>query len=488
MTTYDVSTLTQLNTAIEDVDAAAAGSGAQTIDIASGTISITSALEAINLNTGVSLTISGASGAVLDGGGTQRGLFIYSGNVTVENLTLQNMAAVGGAGAAGGGGGAGLGGGLFVAGIGGNGGFGGGGGAGGAVGGDGGFGGGGGSGFSPGAGGFGGGGGTRSYGGGGLGSGGDIFVQQGATLTIEGGTLSGGSVAGGVAAHRGDAFGAGIFLQGNQTITFGAQSGQTTLVADVITDQDGNPTAENFSAGSGGVVIDAAAGGTVEFTGANTYTGGTAVEGGTLLLASGGAAGTGGITVANGGGLELLGGATASDYAISPGGILEIASGYTLNSYTVGSHATLDVGNGGSASNTTVDSGGKLDVLAGGTVSGLTNLIGGDLLLDQGADFARGSDLIFQEAAKLVLDADHGFHGFIRDFHGSDTLDLAAIGFAGSGPGATTVNWDQTGVEVGTLTVAHGSNSVDLHMAGDHTTANFAIGSNGAHGTLVTFV
>jgi hypothetical protein len=76
MTTYDVSTLAELNSAIEAVDAAAAGSGAQTIDIASGTISVTSALEAINLNTGVSLTIDGASGAVLDGGGTQRGFFV----------------------------------------------------------------------------------------------------------------------------------------------------------------------------------------------------------------------------------------------------------------------------------------------------------------------------------------------------------------------------------------------------------------------------
>jgi hypothetical protein len=68
MTTYDVSTLTELNSAIEAVDAAAAGSGAQTIDIPSGTISVTSTLEAINLAGGVWLTISGASSAVLDGG------------------------------------------------------------------------------------------------------------------------------------------------------------------------------------------------------------------------------------------------------------------------------------------------------------------------------------------------------------------------------------------------------------------------------------
>ncbi len=67
----------------------------------------------------MSLTIDG-NGATLDGGavngvGGHRGLFVYSGNVTIENLTLSNMNAIGGAGVSGGGGGAGLGGGLFVA-------------------------------------------------------------------------------------------------------------------------------------------------------------------------------------------------------------------------------------------------------------------------------------------------------------------------------------------------------------------------------------
>ena len=62
----------------------------------SGTVNLASALEAIDLHNGVSLTIAGAAGAALDGGGAQRGLFVYSGDVTVEYLTLQNMTAVGG--------------------------------------------------------------------------------------------------------------------------------------------------------------------------------------------------------------------------------------------------------------------------------------------------------------------------------------------------------------------------------------------------------
>ena len=104
----------------------AAPNTAYTIDI-TGTIDLTTALLAINLESGSSLTIAGTNGSggvevqTLDGGDSQRGLFVYAGNVTVENLTIQNMSAVGGAGGGGdtgsglgGGGGAGLGGGLFV--------------------------------------------------------------------------------------------------------------------------------------------------------------------------------------------------------------------------------------------------------------------------------------------------------------------------------------------------------------------------------------
>src|SRR6202000_1217455 len=125
-------------------------------------------------------------------------------------------------------------------------------------------------------------------------------------LTIENGTLSGGSVSGGSgtgshAGHGGQAFGSGIFLEGNGSIPFSAATAQTALVADVITDQDGNKsTAQNFISGSGSVVISAASGGTVEFTKTNTYTGGTIVSGGIFELVSSGYAGTGGITVLRG--------------------------------------------------------------------------------------------------------------------------------------------------------------------------------------------
>jgi hypothetical protein len=250
----------------------------------------------------------------------------------------------GGAGGSGGGfyggGGGGVGGGAGVPNNGGpykggDGGFGGGGG-GGSVGGNGGFGGGGGSGGgnggfggggaapSPylsaigvpdsqnGVGGFGGGAGSSSNatgpfnsydGGGGLGAGGAIFVQQGGTLTISGGAISGGSVTGG--AHgvapadlptdvgNGLGLGSGIFLQGNQVLNLATILNQRFEIDDVIADMTGSGgTGGNVGAG----VVSASGSGMLVLAAANTYSGGTLINGTNVELAAAGAAGSGAIT------------------------------------------------------------------------------------------------------------------------------------------------------------------------------------------------
>lgn len=79
----------------------------------SGTITLASELPAIASN----VTIA-ANGATLDGANAYRGLFVDTGNVAVQNLTIQKATAKGGNGGngfGGGGGGAGLGGAIFVA-------------------------------------------------------------------------------------------------------------------------------------------------------------------------------------------------------------------------------------------------------------------------------------------------------------------------------------------------------------------------------------
>jgi hypothetical protein len=477
-TNYVVTDEASLNQAIQALDSNGSSSMANTaytisFDLAQAddhTLNLTSPLDAINLANGSSLTINGLDDGApitINGGGTERGLFVYSGAVSISDLTIANARALGGAGGGGGGGGgAGLGGGLFVAaggavtlsdvnfsgdsatggagggsdahggggggmggaggagvglngggggglgrrangangastagsggsggsggvgilpnqppvfdylygspgggsdggggdsvaygglggGVGvpssqGSGGFGGGGAGGPYTGGLGGFGGGGGGGeggynreggssFTGGGGGFGGfgggggggggaggfesgggggggfgagsGGDNRGAGGGGLGAGGDIFLQSGASLTIEGGDLGAGTVSRSGGFDPGAAYGDDIFLQGDESLTLAPAAGQSDAIDGVIADMSGSVDS------SGGTTNGSGAGSLVIGTGSslglvdlapraaadglpteNTFTGGVTIKSGTLALATLGAAGTGAIT------------------------------------------------------------------------------------------------------------------------------------------------------------------------------------------------
>jgi hypothetical protein len=240
--------------------------------------------------------IPGDSGGPSGGGGGAGGMFgdgfpAGGGGGGVDGGS-------GGFGGGGGGFGGGGGGGPF---NGGGGGFGGGGGGGLDIGGDGGFGGGGGGG-SPqsGAGGFGAGAGSHGAGGGGLGAGGDIFIQQGGSLTIAGGsTMSGGAVQGGAGgasgAGGGMALGSGIFIQGDQSVTFAPSAGATQTIDDVIADMTGSEGA-SAQTGAGSLILDGA--GTLDLAAANSFAGGVTIEDGALELGAASAAGFGAIDFA----------------------------------------------------------------------------------------------------------------------------------------------------------------------------------------------
>ena len=123
--------------------------------------------------------------------------------------------------------------------------------------------------------------------------------MAGASLTIEGGSLSGGSVtqgAGGDGGANGQAFGSAIFLQGTETITFAPFKGTTERVFDVIADQTGSG-GSGANAGTGGLTLDGA--GTLDLIAANAYTGGTTIEERILELANAAAAGSGRIHFAS---------------------------------------------------------------------------------------------------------------------------------------------------------------------------------------------
>ena len=106
-----------------------------------------------------------------------------------------------------------------------------------------------------------------------------IFLfEQGGTLTLEGGTLSGGSVTGGaggagtiVGGTNGQAFGSGIFLQGSgATLTPSLASAQTETIADVITDQTGSG-GTGANAGSWSLALNSA--GTLVLAAPDSYSG-----------------------------------------------------------------------------------------------------------------------------------------------------------------------------------------------------------------------
>ncbi|MGX9393839.1 autotransporter-associated beta strand repeat-containing protein [Nitrobacteraceae bacterium UC4446_H13] len=108
----DVTNQAQLNAAIET-----ARTTANTEIVLKNNIALTADLSALQ-GTGTVIRSDTGQNYVIDGAGTYRGLFVYSGSARIENLTIQNAVAQGGkggdSGAYGGGGGAGLGGALFV--------------------------------------------------------------------------------------------------------------------------------------------------------------------------------------------------------------------------------------------------------------------------------------------------------------------------------------------------------------------------------------
>jgi hypothetical protein len=131
-TTIVVNNELALNQAIADADAANSGDfliqlgsditlgtdTRQAVTINATPMSAPAELYALNLKAGVTVSIDGQSHKIDGSSGgiaLYRGVFVYSGVVTLTNLTIANTKAVGGTGYDGGGSGAGLGGGLYVA-------------------------------------------------------------------------------------------------------------------------------------------------------------------------------------------------------------------------------------------------------------------------------------------------------------------------------------------------------------------------------------
>ncbi len=425
--------------------------------------------------------VFGAGGGV--NGGSSAGGFGGGGGggyVGDEGLAphLTFFAGAGGAGGFGGGGGGGSGGGSSGSGGPAN-----------APGGAGGFGGAGGGSGPPGAGvgtptpgvsGFGAGTSTEG-GGGGLGAGGDIFVQQGGSLTIEGGSLSGGTATGGTGggnAGSGQGLGGGIFIQGNQTIDFAPAGGQTVTISDVIADQTGSG-----GAGSKGGVgnIEMTGSGTVVLSGANTYAGSTDINNGVVSIAADdNLGGDSGGALLEGGTLFLTASFTLEHrVAIVTAGSIDVAAGQTVtvangiaNASPIGQHgrepASLQVTGSGTL------------VLAGAGGSNLgVNLYAGTLVL--GTVGAAGTGAITFEPnsnATLILDSGVDPANTISLPNSTDAIDFAGLPFA--------VGDHLVGMASPyTLETAGGATLATLDLGGAFSASNLIAGGDGAGGTEI---
>jgi len=184
-------------------------------------------------------------------------------------------------------------------------------------------------------------------------------------------------------------------LQNNSTattgLTFGTAGGSHTfaLGSNTLTVSGSSETIiHNLISGSGDLVKDGA--GILELTDANTYSGGTTLNEGTLQIGNNAALGTGDLTI-NGGTLEAAGAArnAANDYAINDSFTITGANTLTLSgdgTVAAGSQTlTVDSGSTGVLSGDLTGTGGLIKSGDGSLeLTGGTKTFSGGLTIDQG--------------------------------------------------------------------------------------------------------
>ncbi len=413
---------------------------------------------------------AGAGGASGGGGGAAdtAGGGGVGGQVGTLPSSLEPLGFSGAGGFGGGGGGGHAGAGVdHIAGAGG---FGGGGGAGFYGGGRGGFGGGGGSVNEGGYAGFGGGAANNSGadlrntggGGGGLGASGDVFVQQGGTLLIEGGSLAAGTVKGGAGgkgvplqittfAGSGRAIGNGLFIQGNQAVTLAPAVGQTLTIAGVVADVNGSG---GTGQGDGALVIGGS--GSVVLSAINTFTGGATLEAGTTFA----------LTHAS----EVGGGPVALDAGavLQVGASLAVAN--TIEGFAPGDTIDLLQLPFGGLGETTLYNAGALTISNGGGGTAKLQMPGvpTGLELRVGSDGAGGTDITASATIGPGTTSEAQLNTAIAAF---DTITT---------PGTYTINLTH-GITEGT----DGGASLPLDLYAIHNpTAGVVLVINGDHETL----
>ena len=246
----------------------------------------------------------------------------------------------------------------------------------------------------------------------------------------------------------------GFSITGNNG-TINTNGGTATIATPIVNAQNGTP--------GGLTIVDLIGGGALTLTAANTYTGATNVNGGTLTLAGAGKLASTAVAVAAGAVLNDTNGGLNSATILSNNGTLSLSANQTiaqLSGASTGAVAldasTLNITNGGAFAGVIGGSGGL--VLAGGsqtlsganTYTGGTNVNGGTLTLAGAGKLASTAVAV---AAGAVLNDTNGGLNSATILSNNGTLSLGATQTIAQLSGAST---GVVALDVNTLNITTG--------------------------------
>ena len=241
------------------------------------------------------------------------------------------------------------------------------------------------------------------------------------------------------------------------TITTGV-AGAITLTSTATT----NTTyAGTITDGSGSLAFTKRGAGTLTLSGANSYTGGTTINGGGIILGNAYGVGTAGAVTLTSGTLDLNGLSVTLGTISGSGGTITtgVAGAITLTS-TAATNTTY--------AGTITDGSGLLAFTKRGagtlTLSGVNSYTGGTTI-QSGTVWVVGGGSINHGSADLIIGQSNALSGALMLTGGSVTNDFAYLGYGGGSVGSVTVS-SGTWTNSSTLSIGFGYSSGTLTVTG----------------------
>jgi autotransporter-associated beta strand protein len=280
-------------------------------------------------------------------------------------------------------------------------------------------------------------------------------------------------------------------VSGNNTFSGAITLGSSIAIGSL---QDTLTLGGAIGESSSGYGITKIGNGTLALSVANTYTGATSILQGTLEVTANNALGTNaaGTTVASGATLKL----TGVNYSTTEGLIINgtgVSSGGALASSGTSTFAGLIT----ALTNATINAGGGVLNLTGGLVKDGTTLTftgGGSINISSVISGASANSDLVVDATSVTLDAANTYNGPTTITNGGtlianalDALPLSprsAVSFTGTGTSALNLGANQFVASLssaGAATVALGSNTLTVGIAGGNTTFAGSIGGTGGN-------